>query len=416
MTYITIYLYKHTNVLLTSNMANDLQKYLLYCIENNKLPKDTEYISSHEAITWDFIQQNPEIKWDFEWVSMNPNISFSIVDNNPNYDWDYQELSRHLDLTWDYILKNRDKDWDWAYIFNYLEITPTLIQDNPLIPWEYEILATNKSITWEIVKINSHIHVESYDSINNTAIKWAQDPPKYNIWFCELLQSNPNIKWKDIQEMPYHNYDEISINPNITIDIIRAYPEKPWNFSRFSQNKSVSGDIVDANPDIPWDYLHLSQNYNITPDYIIKNIDKPWDFDSICMYLNKSFELIKLKSDYDWPYEEIFADENIIFDIPELNTNEKWINQAYNGLQQNPNITIDMLKKSNIPINIKYLKYNPNLTYQDIIDYNISLDSLLEAHNMLSFNDTVYNRLINELLKTSHFIISDLTTIIKLYV
>ena len=43
--------------------------------------------------------------------------------------------------------------------------------------------------------------------------------------------------WAFIQENPDKNWDWISNNPNITMDIIRENPDKPWDWKWISLNK-----------------------------------------------------------------------------------------------------------------------------------------------------------------------------------
>ena len=47
-----------------------------------------------------------------------------------------------------------------------------------------------------------------------------------NKWFQFILE-NPNKPW---------NWNSISQNPNITMDIIRENPDKPWDWEYISRN------------------------------------------------------------------------------------------------------------------------------------------------------------------------------------
>ena len=75
-----------------------------------------------------------------------------------------------------------------------------------------------------------------------------------NISHAITIQNNPEYKW---------SYQELSINPNITIDIVKNNPDKPWNYYNLSQNPNITWEIVQNNPQIPWSYRHLSMNPNI---------------------------------------------------------------------------------------------------------------------------------------------------------
>ena len=55
-------------------------------------------------------------------------------------------------------------------------------------------------------------------------------------------------------------YSRLSTNPNITWDIVKTNPDKPWDYSGLSVNPNITWDIVLANPDKPWNYRWLSSN------------------------------------------------------------------------------------------------------------------------------------------------------------
>jgi len=39
---------------------------------------------------------------------------------------------------------------------------------------------------------------------------------------------------------------------NSLIKLIKAYPDKPWNWNDLSNNPNITFDIVNAYPDKPW--------------------------------------------------------------------------------------------------------------------------------------------------------------------
>ena len=74
-----------------------------------------------------------------------------------------------------------------------------------------------------------------------------------------LLYLFPNKKW---------NYRWLSINPNITWDIVKNTLEKKWDWYELSRNPNITWGIVKNNPEKPWSYYGLSLNPNITWDIV----------------------------------------------------------------------------------------------------------------------------------------------------
>src|SRR5665811_98509 len=88
------------------------------------------------------------------------------------------------------------------------------------------------------------------------------------------------------------NYEErkfwsaLSINPNLTINDVIKYKNRPLNWSSISANPSITPYDVETYPELPWiwgtesnDYIMgLSNNPNITEEFILMNLEKPWSW------------------------------------------------------------------------------------------------------------------------------------------
>ena len=93
----------------------------------------------------------------------------------------------------------------------------------------------------------------------------------YNKWFQYVLDHpRPNGKPWD--------YSKLSLNPNITWDIVQNNPDKPWNYQILSENPNINWCIVQSNPEKEWDYSFLSRNPNITWDIVRNNPNKDWNY------------------------------------------------------------------------------------------------------------------------------------------
>ena len=74
-----------------------------------------------------------------------------------------------------------------------------------------------------------------------------QDPGKD--WDC--LSANPNVNLEMIKNTlnkPW-NWKSLSSNPSVTWDIVQKYPYKRWNWNKLSSNPIVTWDIIMAHPD-----------------------------------------------------------------------------------------------------------------------------------------------------------------------
>jgi hypothetical protein len=85
----------------------------------------------------------------------------------------------------------------------------------------------------------------------------------------DIIKANPDKPW---------NWIMISENPNLTIEMILSNPNKQWNWNEISRNPNITMDIIKANPDKPWNWIMISENPNLTIEMILSNPDKIWSW------------------------------------------------------------------------------------------------------------------------------------------
>ena len=99
-----------------------------------------------------------------------------------------------------------------------------------------------------------------------------------------LLEKYPDKPWC---------WNNISYNPNITMEIIEKYPEKPWSWYFISENQNITMEMIEKYPDKPWCWKGISCNPNITMEFIKKKLDK---IDFTKLFQNEFiFENIRMK-------------------------------------------------------------------------------------------------------------------------
>ena len=199
-----------------------------------------------------------------ELFSSNLNVTWEIVMSNLYFPWDWNAISRHPNVTWDMIMSYYNGD---LYKNGYHDL---------LSPYW---IATNPNITMEIVK------------------QYPNGPPgaRWWIWYCKALSMNTNITIKMIKQnlsvtryyksiYGHHvtnetdslNWKYLSANAGITWDDIIKNPELPWNCRWVSKNPNISITIVRKYPDGPprknqnkwrWSRDNLSSNPMNCPKY-----------------------------------------------------------------------------------------------------------------------------------------------------
>ena len=49
---------------------------------------------------------------------------------------------------------------------------------------------------------------------------------------------------------------------NILEYLLEKYPDKPWDFERISNNSNITIEIIEKYPNKPWNWCYISRNPN----------------------------------------------------------------------------------------------------------------------------------------------------------
>jgi hypothetical protein len=121
-----------------------------------------------------------------------------------------------------------------------------------------------------------------------------------------------NKSWDDnyinfIQSLlvDYWNWNWLSSNPNITMDMVLSYPKLPWNWHDLSTNPNITMDMVLSHPELPWNWFGLSSNPNITLDMILTNNMEDLNWYDLSENPNITLEMILSHPELYWDWEEL---------------------------------------------------------------------------------------------------------------
>lgn len=146
----------------------------------------------------------------------------------------------------------------------------------------------------------------------------------WNNFYINLLfeRATINNKW-----------NILSSSPLISLNIIKKYPDKPWDYANIGKRPDLTLDFIENNIDKKWDWKILSSNNIITVNFIKKYSNKPWDFFII--------------SQNEYLFSKLKDSNDIKIDIKSINT--------FSGFKKN---TITTYHDENDYIIFNYLKDN----------------------------------------------------------
>lgn len=264
---------------------------------NNLRPCDINWrnLSDNSHITWEFVKQHLDEEWDFFKLSVT--LPIDDILENTRYDWNWYKVSQNKSVRWHHVKNNID------------------------LPWDYEFLQRNENITFEML-----VSIAPRVSIN---------------WWT--LSSHPQLDFEIVKEHLGCEYmwdwNALTMNKNITWDIIQENPTRPWKLQQFSNNENVNWDIVINNPDVKWDYNAIMDRCGFNKTVFESNPYYRWDWNVVSFNIDvnsPTFEKCKSKLSFEILSLNKTVDENFLEKYIERNWD--WFN-----LTHHPNISLKFI-------------------------------------------------------------------------
>ena len=104
------------------------------------------------------------------------------------------------------------------------------------------------------------------------------------------MEKNWNKYWVDFINKHSDKLDwgELSLNSNITMELIEKYPDKEWCWYAISVRRDLNFEFVSKYPDKPWDWEVLSEVRNFDFTWVEKFPDKDWNWKYLSRWASKN--------------------------------------------------------------------------------------------------------------------------------
>ena len=306
---------------------------------------------------WNYVKNIPDDLNQANWILISKHhlISLKIIEENINnypFKWCWG-ISQNPNITWEFVLANIEKDWNWGY------------------------LAKSKIVTWEIVIDLLDNNKELYEKLINNNLFWISMNPNITI---DIVNKYNNIPW---------NICGLSSNPNINLNIIKKHSYINWNFWNLSNNLDLDFSFIEKNINNEWNWEIISQNRTVSPEIILRYFYKRWNWEYVQKYKFVDFDFKKYlhlivyipKNHSLWT----FISKNSSIDLNFItNNNLPW---DWNiGISKNPNLTFDFVLKN---LNEKWNWYT--LASHKIITWEIIKDCI--DNRGILYDKLIYNKM-----------------------
>lgn len=182
------------------------------------------------------------------------------------------------------------------------------------------------------------INIKNY-IISNNIIKYSKQH------LARIKNVNKNIlnKWLDyyanfvINNFEFFSVSQLSCNPNLTIKIIKAFPNEKWECFYILKHKNINESDLDYLKHIVNFYvyiysLQISQNPNITLNYVLQNKDIDWNYHYLSHYMNITINDVINNPDFPWNYEKLSFNINISQEDTCKLCDKPWCYIAFNDM------------------------------------------------------------------------------------
>jgi len=215
--------------------------------------------------------------------------------------------------------------WDRQKLSRNPAISFEFIKNTPLIKWEAFYISRNPNLTPE--EIDAYIN-------NGKRKKGRGHGTKRNKWWA---------LW---------DWDNMTDHPNITIELIKKYPNERWSFEHIKIK-----DLLETEDDYSFitkeGWYYISSSEEITMDFVEKHAHLPWDKEGLSANPNMTYKFYK---------------EHIGFNI-EKHAHIPWKKES---LPVNINIPNIFYKKEYIGLNINSIAISTT-------DFKV-IDKILSTH------------------------------------
>lgn len=219
-----------------------------------------------------------------------------------------------------FIDKYPDKNWNWVYFSRSVKFPLSFFDKYANKPFDWFSLATREDITIEFVRKHLEMFEDHFDALSTNkaftykCIRENNDLP----WILNNVCANPNVTMDIIMEnLAMQHWKGVSMNPNLKMDQIAYYYEK-INFDQFTYRKDLTLDVIRQYPNKNWNWNFLSHRANlIDTDFVCEFINKPWDFKAVSRNSDIDLSLFDKFPDKDWEWHFIAGRSDITFEFIE---------------------------------------------------------------------------------------------------
>jgi len=314
---------------------------------------EVKCLISNPNISIDFIHKHLRHLWDNGYISFSPHLTIDFIMNNPdlkyfphcinnikghtikslkffmkkNHKFNWTNVSRNIDLK--QVTKSPNTfPWDWYAFSDNPTLNIKFVLDNISRKWNMEKVFSHKCVNLRVLQIyNKHIkHIINFDGLSAN--------PNLNIEMINMYRAG---KWNRLI---------LSSNPKLTIKIAKCVDKlqnriEKWDMKQLSINEGITMEDIDNNPNIKWYWKSIHRNPNFSSWFFKKYQTKivTYKFEA---NMRNVMSIVEDNPDYEWDWCWLSESKYIDTWFIDKYWNKGWCRSL---LSENPNLTLELIEK-----------------------------------------------------------------------
>lgn len=257
----------------------------------------------YKEATLDDVVNNPHLDWDYVYLAQNPRLTQEWLDRIPQLTdkWSFISYNKGPGVQNKEFLTTHKDRLDW-YAFSYTVTDLELVKQTIDLPWDKIALINNYHFTAS--------EREDVMALEIQVTPWSE----LKEWKIDMLRKHGiHLSEAEIYWHVENQFDDLCGSPNLNLELVLAYPEKPWNFRRLTRNPEVTmawilqhfpGNLMNGMSSTRYfDMRYLSETLPL--EYILEHSDLSWCWEAVCRFRPVKASFILDHPEIPWHYRSL---------------------------------------------------------------------------------------------------------------
>jgi len=125
-------------------------------------------------------------------------------------------------------------------------------------------------------------------------------------WYTKKMKRYIDLRLlRSVENKGEIDYDYLSTHKDLTLEVLKAYPNAPWDWDCIQDVPRMNLEWLQAFPDANWDWSNLEWSKNFDVSWMVAFKHKDWDWSHMHMSEKFDFSWVFLVPDVTWNWDKL---------------------------------------------------------------------------------------------------------------